>query len=441
MTATDLLDDLRQAMPDVRLLSGGADGYEVDGLRPAAVALPGDADEVAAVLRLASARGWAVVPRGGGTMIDLGNRPARLDLVLDLTRMNHVIEHRPRDLTVTVAAGMSVAALQSELANHGQMLALDPPLAQQATVGGVLAANAWGPRRQRYGTARDLLIGSRAVLADGTRVRSGGKVVKNVAGYDLNKLFIGSNGTLAVLVEATFKLVPIPATFGMIVAAFSILEAAHAVALAVTTSRLQPLSLDVLSPTAARRLTMAGRDASETATWFLVAEVGGPAAAVERTRRELAQMAAAGGSVEVTAPDGDRREALAARLRDYGRGSDTQSTLILRAAVLPSQAPAAVAAIAGGAGALPPPAVVVRAGSGVVLCFWDDALPAPAAASVRAMRDAIGRLGGSLIVERAAVAVKAAIDAWGLDGADVELMRRVKQAFDPQNILSPGRLV
>jgi glycolate oxidase FAD binding subunit len=224
MTGTDLLDDLRQAIPGVRLLCGGSDGYEVDGLRPAAVAQPGDADEVAAVLRLASTRGWAVVPRGGGTMIDLGNPPARLDLVLDLTGMNRLIEHRPRDLTVTVEAGMSVAALQEELAKHGQMLALDPPLAQRATVGGVLAANAWGPRRQRYGTARDLLIGSRAVLADGTRVRSGGKVVKNVAGYDLNKLFIGSTGTLAVLVEATFKLAPIPATFGMIVAAFPTLR-------------------------------------------------------------------------------------------------------------------------------------------------------------------------------------------------------------------------
>jgi glycolate oxidase FAD binding subunit len=227
----------------------------------------------------------------------------------------------------------------------------------------------------------------------------------------------------------------------MIVAAFPTLEAAHAVALGVTTSPLQPLSLDVLSPTAARRLTAGGSDESAATMWLLAVELGGPAAAVERTTRELVQMAAAGGSADVTALDGGRREALAARLRDYGRGSDTQSTLILRAAVLPSQAPAAAEAIAGGAGALPPPAVVVRAGSGVVLCFWDDALPAPAAASVRAMRDAIGRLGGSLIVERAPVAVKAAIDTWGLDGADVELMRRVKQAFDPQNILSPGRLV
>src|SRR6266508_1269310 len=212
MTATDLLDDLRQAAPNARLLTGGGtDGYEIDELRPSAVALPADVEEVAALLRLASARGWAVAPRGGGTMIEQGNPPARLDLVLDLTRLDHVIEHRPRDLTVTVAAGITVGALQEELAKQGQMLALDPPLAGRATVGGVLAGNAWGPRRQRYGTARDLLIGSRTVLADGTRVRSGGKVVKNVAGYDLNRLFIGSAGTLAVLVEATFKVVPIPA--------------------------------------------------------------------------------------------------------------------------------------------------------------------------------------------------------------------------------------
>jgi glycolate oxidase FAD binding subunit len=442
MTATDLLNDLRRAAPNARLLTGGGtDGYHVDGRRPAAVALPQDAAEVAALLRLASAHRRTVVPRGGGTMLDQGNRPAGLDLAIDLTRLHRVIEHRPRDLTVTVEAGITIAALQAELATHGQMLALDPPLAGQATVGGVLAANAWGPRRQRYGTARDLLIGSRAVLADGTRVRSGGKVVKNVAGYDLNKLFIGSAGTLAILVEATFKLMPIPAALGMVVAAFPSVEAAHAVALAVTTSRLQPLTLDLIGPPAARRLAADAGGQPGGETWLLAAELGGPSAAVERTRRELVQMAAAGGSPEVTALEDAERGRMLQRLRDYGRSTDDPAALILRAAVLPSQVPDTVGAVTRAAGPLPAPAVIVRAGSGVVFSYWEDVSTVQATRIVPQLRAEISRLGGTLVVERAPVEAKAAIDVWGIAGADVELMRRVKQAYDPADILSPGRLV
>src|SRR5215216_374284 len=258
MTTAELAEALQAVAPAALVLSGGGvDGYEVDGVRPEAVVRVASADDVGAVMRLASSQRLAVIARGGGTMVDLGNPPRRMDVVLDVTRLNRIVEYHPQDLTVTVEAGVTIGELQRTLGEHGQMLALDPPLEERATVGGVLATNAWGPRR--HGTARDLVIGSRAVLADGSRIRAGGKVVKNVAGYDLNKLLIGSLGTLAVITEATFKLAPRPAGFGMLVAAFPRLEEAHAAAVAINRARVQPLSLDLIGPPAARRLTRDSR--------------------------------------------------------------------------------------------------------------------------------------------------------------------------------------
>ena len=441
MTTTQLLADLQRVAPNARVLTGGGvDGYDVDGVPPSAVVQLRDADEVAAVLRLAGSQGLTVVPRGGGTAIEQGNPPKRMDLVLDLTRMDRLIEHRPQDLTVTVEAGLTVGALQRELAAHGQMLALDPPLAARATVGGVLAANSWGPRRHRYGTARDLLIGSRAVLADGTRLHSGGKVVKNVAGYDLNKMLVGSAGTLAVIVEATLKVAPVPGGLGMLVAAFPDFGAAHAVALAVSGGKLQPLTLDLIGPPAARRLTSASRAEPAEDAWLLAAELGGSPGAVERTTRELVHMATAAGSSEVTALERGQRESLLNGLRDYGRTVENPATMILRASVLPSDLPAAVRAFEQAArGARP--AVIVRAGSGVAYSYWGGESATQGDTIVREVRAALAPIGGSIVIERAPLSVKATTDVWGIEGADVDLMRRLKDAYDPSGVLSPARLI
>ncbi|MGE0541270.1 MAG: FAD-binding oxidoreductase, partial [Dehalococcoidia bacterium] len=337
MTATWNPDQLSERMPAAHLLTGAdMDGYAVDGLRPAAVVQPADVDGVAAVLRFATDHGLSVTAWGGGTAMGLGNRPSRLDLIVDLTRLNRILEHRPQDLTVTVEAGVTLDILQTTLAAHGQMLALDPPCSDRATVGGVLAANSTGPRRYRYGTARDLLIGSRALLADGTPVRSGGKVVKNVAGYDLNKLWIGSCGSLAIIVEATFKVTPMPAGLGQLVALFTSADAAHAMAMTVTGSRLQPLSLDLIGPPAAHRLTsgvIADRAAHQ---WLLVIELGGPEQVVERTERELMSMAPTTGATAVTSLTGPQGERLRQRIRDYGRSTDDLAPWIVRLSVLPS---------------------------------------------------------------------------------------------------------
>lgn len=438
MTATWNPDQLRESAPAADLLIGAETArYEVDGLRPMAVVRPADPADVAGVLRYASEHGLAATPWGGGTAMGLGNRPARLDLVIDLSRLNRIIEHRPQDLTVTVEAGITLDELQRALAQHGQMLALNPPCSDRATVGGVLAANSTGPRRLRYGTARDLLIGSRALLADGTPVRSGGKVVKNVAGYDLNKLWIGSCGSLAVLVEATFKVIPAPAGLNLLVALFRSVEEAHAMAMSVAGSRLAPLSMDLIGPPAAHRLT-SGMIADLAAhQWLLAVELGGPEPVVERMQREVRSIARAAGASEVASLTGPQWERFGRRAGNYGRSTDDPAAWIIRLSVLPSETAQAIAALRTVAGVSLPP-IIARPGSGVVYCYVPD-IDVPIAVSiVNRLRE---RIDGSVVVEEAPATAKADLDVWGLVGPDRELMQRVKHAYDPAGTLSPGRVV
>src|SRR5467141_4635649 len=182
----------------------------VAGAQPNLVIVPGTERELAEVLRLSNDAGLAVIPRGGGTKLGWGNPPARADLILSTARLNEIIEHAWADLTVTVEAGCTIQRLQETLAEHGQRLALDPLWPERATIGGVLSANDSGALRLRFGALRDLIIGATLALPDGTLASSGGKVVKNVAGYDLPKLVTGAFGTLGVITRAVFRLHPLP---------------------------------------------------------------------------------------------------------------------------------------------------------------------------------------------------------------------------------------
>src|SRR5467141_5452689 len=182
----------------------------IAGVQPKLVVEPGTEGELAEILRLSSEAGVVVIPRGGGTKLEWGNSPARAGLILSTARMNEIIEHAWADLTVTVQAGCTIQRLQETLAQHGQRLALDPLWPEKATIGGVLSTNDSGALRLRFGALRDLIIGATIALPDGTLASSGGKVVKNVAGYDLPKLVTGAIGTLGVITRAVFRLYPLP---------------------------------------------------------------------------------------------------------------------------------------------------------------------------------------------------------------------------------------
>ncbi len=210
------LSKLTAALPSSVLSFDGGEMYAVDGMTPSVVVKPTSQAEVAAAMGAANAAGAAVVPFGGGTQQGLGMPPERYDVALDLRQIESVVEYEAADLTITVEAGMRLSALQRLLAEKGQWLPLDPPVSDEATIGGVLATNASGPARFSRGTGRDLVIGMTVATAQGEIVKSGGRVVKNVAGYDLAKLHIGALGTTGVILQVSLKVSPLPVRTSMV---------------------------------------------------------------------------------------------------------------------------------------------------------------------------------------------------------------------------------
>src|SRR5712691_6599538 len=219
--------------------------FAIDGREPERVVFPETIEQVAEVLRTASEQHIAVTPVGHGAFLHIGGIPRRYGLALVLQRLNRIVDYQPADMTVTVEAGMTLARLQETLGENGQWLPIDPPSPEQATIGGIVAANLSGSVRLSQGTIRDFLIGLKVVQANGTVIKGGGRVVKNVAGYDLPKLYCGSFGTLGVIVEATFKVRPRPEAQAVLSLTFPSVEQAMDLALRLLGSELQPFFLEL----------------------------------------------------------------------------------------------------------------------------------------------------------------------------------------------------
>ena len=417
-----------------------AASYAVDGVTPQVVTLPATVEEMAEVMRIASREDAAVIPWGGGTSISLGNTPRRYDIALCLSHLNDVVEYEPADVTATVQAGKTLADFQHHLAEHGQFLALDPPLGQESTIGGILAVNASGPSRHAYGTARDLILGIRAVQADGRIIKAGGRVVKNVAGYDLSRLFIGSLGSLGIIVEASFRLAPLPrAERTAVVLLPSAQEAWRFVA---QTANLSLRAVELLNALALRQVATV-REAAEDGYALLLAAAGEPAA-VERSLKEIGELSrrAAASLAEV---DGSAQSQLWQAIADLARHSPSSAAVVCKAAVLPSQVPALSERIETMGRELGlAPLLVSHLTAGIVYSAW----PLPQDEGVQraldlatTLRQVVAGLGGSLVVEACPLALKEKIDVWGEPAGDFPLMRRIKEQFDPQGILNPGRFL
>jgi glycolate oxidase FAD binding subunit len=382
----------------------------IDGVPPSLVVAPGSVEEVATCLRAAHGAGLAVVPRGGGSRIDWGAPPRRVDVVLDTTRLDRVLDHAAGDLVVAAQAGVRLRTLQERLAEDGQRLALDPP-GERTTLGGLVATSASGPLRHRYGTPRDLLIGITVVLADGTVAHAGGRVVKNVAGYDLGKLFSGSFGTLGVVVETVFRLHPLPAQARRLRVRHPSPESAAAFVSALVDSSLVPSALDV-SWTASGGAVDALFEGSarSVAAQAEAARRLAPAEAVEEGPAGV-RPAAAGLVLAIGSPPATLAPALRAVLEAGGQRG-LAATVAGRAAVVSLEA-----SFAGG-----------------------DA--DREAALVVSLRERVDALGGSVVVRRASPELKRRVDVWGnVPGGAIGLMRRVKERFDPSGTLAPARFV
>jgi glycolate oxidase FAD binding subunit len=416
--------------------------YAVDGVIPSAAVFPGNVEDVSAVLAACSKAGAAVVPWGGGVHMGIGGVPSRVDMILGLGRLNRVLDHEPGDMTSTVQAGMALSDYQTHLSRHGQFLGLDPPGDARATIGGILAANVSGPHRLRYGTARDLLIGLRVMDACGTVTKGGAKVVKNVTGYDMNKLYVGSLGTLGVIVEATFRLYPIPACERTWVAAFPTAAKAREVIAGILESPLVPSAVELFNETAAAEVGRAAGLLQGLRGVLLALAVASVPEAVDAQIRTAQGIA--GGASGGLILEGHAHDVFWGAVREFDAGN--ASAVVLKASVLLNAVAEAIKQgerLAADRGLRV--AVISEAGTGTLRYYFSKGDGADGAARlaevVGPLREFAVQAKGSLVVLRAPAEVKARVDVWGPPGKGFALMRGLKEEFDPGHILNRGRFV
>jgi len=418
----------------------------VDGVSPALLVHPASQEELSLVVGACGEAGAAMIPWGGGTTMGMGNRPARGDVAVALDRLNRIVEFDAANLNVTVEAGMRLADLQVELAKQRQFLPLDPPADGKASVGGVLATNSSGPWRLLYGTARDWVLGMRVVLPDGERIRCGGKVIKNVSGYDMNKLFIGSLGTLGVITEATFKLLPLPAVRASVAGVFAELGQAASLVAKVLDSVLLPEAMELLDPDA---VTLLGPTLGLDATGYgLVVSLAGSRETVERQVRDFSALFREA-QARATAALTEERTASAWKsvrnIFDLLPGPPA-ARIACKIGVLISRTADLLAAAEGmGRRHTLRAAVTAHVGSGVVrACYLlgPEAPPVEALASgIEELRRESEKAEGCLVLQAAPASLKARLDAWGKPGGAFNVMRRLKAQFDPRGLLNPGRFL
>jgi glycolate oxidase FAD binding subunit len=383
---------------------------------------PADAEALAAALREASAAGQAVVPWGGGTEQRLGAPPSRCDIVLETRHLSGIIAYAPEDLTVSVQAGTTLAEVRAALASHGQFLPFDVAVPEQATIGGVLAANTASVRRFRYGAARDLVIGMTTALPSGELCKAGGRVVKNVAGYDLCKLWVGSLGTLGVCTSANFRVQPIGKVTNSAICRFPTWEAALRTGLTLA-GQSQAWSALIARGAVDPCLT-------------IVAEgfAGSVGVAIDAARQAAI---GEGGECAVEEDPG----AVESTLRDLAQfaGDGPALGALLRGSVAPALLPQAIAGLmdACTAAAL---SVDWQAdvGVGSVFCRVSGADDRVAEA-VRQARSVLAPMGGRLIVAAGSPALRRAVEPWGAPEAAEPLSRAIKASMDPTGTLNPGR--
>ncbi len=392
----------------------------VAGVQPQLVVSPGDEQQLAQVLKAANDANLAVIPRGGGTKLAWGNAPQRADVILSTARLNAIVEHAHSDLTVTVEAGCTLKQLTETLARENQRLALDALWPSRATVGGILSANDSGALRLRFGSLRDLVIGITLALPDGTLAKSGGKVVKNVAGYDLPKLVTGALGTLGVITQATFRLHPTPKESRTVSCLARDAREAQRLVLAIQDSKLAHSALQIrfiesLQPQI--DVLFEATEAGCTAQAEQLKEILAPATVIDsgpavwKARQELYS------------------EAIA----------NSESSVLAKISVLPTQIAEAYEVLTKSANTsrIRFSAVFYAIGIGAI---YLAGAPADLAALLQNLRSKIEQLGGSLVIAHSPDAMPQ-LDAWGNAGDALQLMRAVKQQFDPKSTLNPSRFV
>ncbi|MFN0112322.1 MAG: FAD-binding oxidoreductase [Blastocatellia bacterium] len=431
-SADQILHRLREMFGEDRARIVAGDRFRVVDEPERVVAFPHNIEELSEILTVAQSERWRVIPAGAGTWLTVGNRPVQFQLVVSTAKMNRVLEYEPADLTATLQAGCSLAEFNQQAAQHRQFIPLDPFGSTDATIGGVIASASSGTLRCAYGTPRDWVVGTCVVHPNGGVTRAGGKVVKNVAGYDLNKLYAGSFGSLAVIAELSFKLRALPATEKTLVFYSDNAENLFWLALRLSDSDVQPTAMELISPVAELNLPLEPRRFALALRFLNEAET------VDFQLKEAARLG----------HDFDRAVLIDAEAeifwtRYHETETDDRWAFSLRLSALPADLNDVVKDVSN---FLPQASWRAHAGNGVLRVFAKDDLFEGLQTKRRPkfiseLRQLTQARGGQLVMLEAPQELKDQLDIWGDVGTTSRLMRELKNRFDPESQLSPGRFV
>jgi glycolate oxidase FAD binding subunit len=424
--------------------------YQIDGKSPTAVVRPGSSEEVVEIVKFAAREKLAIVPTGARTKLGIGMPPRQYDIALDMTRMDRIVAYDPGDLTLSVEPGIPLHKIASALAEHRQFLPLAVPFANRATAGGTIASGVDSPLRQIYGTARDFVLGMEFVTGDGIAAKSGGRVVKNVTGYDIHKMMIGALGSLGVITRINFRTFPLPRATRTCIATFRGSAGACELRDAIAKSVLRPRTVEILAA-AGGSTTELGRRAAvsfENDRWSVVVSFSGDEQVLDRDRRES----------EALARGMDRRAFESfTELRAEPAENANRHIAELPGAILEHSPDAAIfkisalptdlAGLAGGVQSIKVPWLVVMRGLGVT--YLTLLPPDRSEGSLRLLQQECTRIlslsgkapWGRCVLLWCRPELKSEIDVWGAPPGDFVLMQKLKSVFDPSGILSPGRFM
>jgi glycolate oxidase FAD binding subunit len=446
--------------------------YAVDGVVPKAVVFPKDTRMVAALVQCASRGNLAMVPWGSGTKMAMGNPPKRLDLVVCMARMNHMLDVDTANLTITVEAGVKFRDVQARLATEedrcylpledlkteagefvcsdrshsGCFLPLDPPFSEKATIGGIVASNTTGPRRLLYGLPRDLVLGVRFVTPKGDIIGTGGKTVKNVSGYDLSKLMIGSLGSLGILCEMTLRLLPLPEKMETLLFSFDSFSDAGAFAGAVLGTKLLPAAVEVANRAALENTDFRGTLQFSPGSYAVLVALEAFDEAVTRMRKELLAMAPHFKAKGDALVQEDKHRLFWLSVGELqGTAVQRFPRLVTLQLNYPLSAWKTIFEFADKtlSHARLDHTMLCHTGNSLTLI---NLLPDPNGADDKSLVEAAAALlaecrkvGGNVVVQRAPTDLKGALSVWGEPGSDLPLMKRIRVEIDPTSLMNPGR--
>ena len=418
--------------------------FAVDGKVPDCVIYPSSAEQVAQALKFASGIGLAVIACGGVTKLDIGNRPGKYDIALCTRNITKIHYYEPADLTAGVGAGMVLEDFQNMLKPDGLWLPLDLPGSEKATLGGIVATNSSGPLRHFYGAPRDMVVGMQVATTEGKLIRTGGRVVKNVAGYDLGKLLVGSHGTLGVITEVNLKLFPVPTERQTFILSTGTLGIARDVRRSILSSPIELLRMVLLDAAAAGMVHVADQPDQSSSEPQILLEAGGAQPVVERTRKELESIGRAVGAKIQTCARDDAERAWRMVSGFGGHISQAHPGAVVLKGTMPIANVEEFLSLAQQEAENENVRIasVSLTGVGTLhLSLLDMQSATQSEGLISRIRKAAEKSGGALFVISAPAEVKAIVDVWGVPGAGLELMRKLKAAWDPKGTLAPGRFV